>query len=126
MWCSETVTDGLPFFRGELTLSQTLSLASTDVRLTLPGDYLTAKVRLNGELAGELVFQNSLDLAPFARVGDNQLEVTFSIGNRNLLGPLHSVAPETLVAPRFFAYNDLPGAEQGRLLYKLRRFYAAE
>lgn len=123
---SETVTDGLPFFRGELTLSQTLSLASTDVRLTLPGDYLTAKVRLNGDFAGELVFQNSLDLAPFARVGDNHLEVTFSIGNRNLLGPLHSVAPEILVAPRFFTYNDLPGAEQGRLLYKLRRFYAAE
>lgn len=120
---SETVTDGLPFFRGDLTVTGTLQLESTRVRLTLPGDYLTAKVWVNGQYAGELVFRASLDLSEFARVGENEIRVTFSIGNRNLLGPHHSTNPEILISPAVFAENDLPGAEEGRLRCKLRRFY---
>lgn len=120
---SETVTDGLPFFRGELTLTQTLTLEKTDVRLALPGDFLTAKVTVNGKKAGELVFQSTLDISPYTRVGENRLEVTFTVGNRNLLGPMHCVDPEKWVSPALFAQNDLPGAQDSRLLYKLRKFY---
>ena len=120
---SETVTDGLPFFRGSLTVHQNLTLAHTDMRLALPGDYLTAKVWINGSFAGELVFDAFLDISQFARVGDNEVKVTFTIGNRNLLGPLHSSDPEMQVWPGLYVCNDLPGAESGRMPYKLRRFY---
>ena len=120
---TETVTDGLPFFRGDLTLTGNLYLEKTNVSLAIPGDYLPAKVRINGCDAGELVFQGLLDISPFARVGENQVEVTFSIGNRNLLGPLHCTNPEIQINPAVFACNDLPGAAEGRLQYKFRKFY---
>lgn len=121
---SEPVTDGLPFFRGELTLTQNFCLTDPHVRLALPGDYLTAKVTVNGSFAGELCFENTIDISPWAHPGDNEIRVTFTIGNRNLLGPFHALAPEVFVDPPTFERNDIPRTADGHPRYKFRRFYS--
>lgn len=120
----EPVTDGLPFFRGELTLTQELFLADPNIRLEIPGDYLTAKVSVNGQYAGELCFTNVLDISPWARAGSNEIRVTLTIGNRNLLGPLHSQESEIFVEPASFERNDIPSIPGGKPTYKFRRFYS--
>ena len=68
---TEPVTDGLPFFRGDLTLTQTVNLSETDLILELPGDYLTAKVHVNGRYAGEFCYNGTLDISDFTVLGDN-------------------------------------------------------
>ena len=120
----EPISDGLPFFRGELTLTQTLYLSDPNIRLSLPGDYLTAKVTVNDHYAGELCFENTLDISPWTHPGDNEIRVTFTIGNRNLLGPFHSLAPEVFVDPPTFERNDIPSTADGHFRYKFRRFYS--
>lgn len=120
----EPVTDGLPFFRGELTLTQNLHLFDPNVRLAFPGDYLTAKVTVNGSYAGELSFESSIDISPWAHAGDNKIKASFTIGNRNLLGPFHSLASEIFVDPPTFERNDIPSTADGHPRYKFRRLYS--
>ena len=122
-WICEPVTDGLPFFRGALTLTQTLTLDDPHVSLALEGAYLTARVIVNGQDAGTLCFQALLDLSPWAKAGDNTVTVVFTLGNRNLLGPLHTKDPEAFVGPHSFVPNDLPGSTVEHPRYKFSRFY---
>lgn len=119
---SETVTDGLPFFRGDLTLSQEIWLDDHNVRLALDGDYLIAKVWVNSYYAGEICFQSTLDISSWAKAGYNELQVQFTIGNRNLLGPFHSQEQEAFTCPDSFSRNDFPNDEYGHLKYKFRKF----
>lgn len=121
---NEPVSDGFPFFRGELTLTKNLPLADAQVRLIPLGDYLTAKVFVNGSYAGDVCFESAVDISPWAHTGDNELRIVFTIGNRNLLGPLHFLAPEVFVDPPSFECNDIPRTTDGQSRYKFRRFYS--
>ena len=121
---TEPVINGLPFFRGELTLEQTLFLTDPHIRLAIPGDYLTAKVTINGQYAGELCFDGTIDISRWTHKGENTIQVTFIIGNRNLLGPLHTLTPEIFIDPSSFERNDIPSAADGLPTYKFRRFYS--
>ena len=120
---TDVVQDGFPYFRGALTVSQTVRFAHNNIRLVLPGDYLTASVWVNGQYAGELCYKEGLDISSVARPGENELRVLFSIGNRNLLGPLHTKDKEYGVGPHLFENNDLPNGVDGSSMYKFRRFY---
>jgi len=122
---TEPVLDGLPFFRGKLTLKQTITLEDPRVLLKLEGRWLLADVRVNGKDAGTLLFGRRLDLSTVAHAGENELEVTFTLGNRNLLGPFHAVNSErTCLGPDAYTASDLPCAEGGSIRYKFYRFYA--
>lgn len=121
---SETVTDGLPFFRGDLTLTQKVDLIDPNIRLALDGDFLTAKVSVNGQYAGEICFENTVDISRFAKLGENEISVTFCIGNRNLLGPFHAGEKEVFVCPTLFEASNIPAAAAGEPQYKFRTFYA--
>ena len=120
---SEPVTDGLPFFRGDLTLTQKVKLTETDLLLELPGDYLTAKVYVNDQYAGEFCYNGTLDISKFTVLGENTFRVTFTIGNRNLLGPFHAQLDESFVAPELFEACDLPAGPNGEPRYKFHCFY---
>ena len=119
----EPVTDGLPFFRGELTLRQNVVLNDPCICLALKGEYHTAKVTVNGQYAGELCYHHTLDISPFAKAGDNEICATFTIGNRNLLGPFHSAEPEVFVSPVSFETSDIPSGADGAPKYKFKLFY---
>lgn len=114
---TEPVTEGLPFFRGDLTLTQEISLSQRDVLLRLEGEYMAAKVWLNDQYVGAMFLNNSLDLYQFAKEGVNTLKVAFTLGNRNFLGPFHS-REEKFVSPDNFQCSDF---DQG--IYKFRKFY---
>ena len=120
---SETVTDGLPFFRGDLTLTQTVDLIDSDIRLALDGDFLTAKVTVNGHYAGEICFENAVDIGKFAKMGENEISVTFTLGNRNVLGPFHAAEVESFVCPTLFEASNIPATKDGDPKYKFRTFY---
>ncbi|MBQ6997992.1 MAG: hypothetical protein IJN60_06455 [Oscillospiraceae bacterium] len=122
----ETVTDGLPFFRGELTLTQTVDLPDPNIRLALEGDFLTAKIAVNGQFASEICFENAVDISRFAKPGENEISVTFMLGNRNLLGPFHAAGAESFVCPTLFETSDIPATENGDPRYKFRTFYQKE
>ena len=120
----EPVTDGLPFFRGDLTLTQKVDLMDPNIRLALEGDFLTAKVSVNGQYAGEICFENTVDISRFAKMGENEISVTFTLGNRNLFGPFHAAEAESFVCPTLFETSNIPAAETGEPQYKFRTFYA--
>ena len=104
----DLVTEGYPFFAGSVTLSTEYThVSGGPTRLTLDGRYATARVRLNGTEAGELLFSHSLDLSGLLREGKNELTVTITGSNRNLMGPHHRPNPESYgVGPNTFSYEN--------------------
>jgi len=104
----DLVTEGYPFFAGSVTLSTEYThISGGPTRLELDGRYATARVRLNGEDAGELLFSQSLDLSGLLREGKNELTITITGSNRNLMGPHHRPDPEPFgVGPSSFSYEN--------------------
>jgi len=121
---SEPTTEGLPFFRGELKMSQKVILEDANTLLRVKGRYQTARVYVNGKYAGELFFEHQIDISEYAVQGENLIEIAFTIGNRNVLGPFHYAEAENGVGPHCFEAFDLPDSAQGHTRYKLYRFYA--
>lgn len=83
------VDGGFPFFAGDITLSGKFTADTPDVRLRLPGRWHIAQVKVNGTEFKQLMFSDTIDVSAAAVTGENQLEVTYTIGNRNLYGPHH-------------------------------------
>lgn len=123
---SELTTDGFPFLHGKVTLRQEVSLDTENTILHLKGRYMTAKVCVNGEEAGDLLFDRRIDISPYAKKGINQIETEFVLGNRNFMGPFHHAGVEGGIGPSTFDICDLPRSQDGTLQYKLYRFYCDE
>ena len=87
------VEDGFPFFAGELPLRQAVTVTDTAKALVLDRFHLV-DVAVNGKEAGRLMLSRTLDLSPYLKEGENVLDLTLSVGNRNLLGPHHTVEEE--------------------------------
>jgi len=119
----EPTTDGLPFFRGELTMRKKVVLENPNVILRVVGQYVTAKVRINGKEAGELVLSRQIDVSDYANPGENLVEIIFTIGNRNLLGPFHYVENDIYIGPDTFDSYALPDSEDGLPRYKLDKIF---
>ena len=124
----EPTVEGLPFFAGELTAVQTVKLSAGKNRLVVDGHYMTARVWLNGEPAGDLLFDTELDV--MAKDGDNEIRITYWVDNRNLMGPQHLNGPKVQpVTP--FAFQLPGGWENGKhpryhTAYDLRCMYEAD
>ncbi len=86
---TEPVYDGLPFFSGRLTLKQSVEFNCTNIGLRIPGTQLLSYIKINGQYAGRLMFNNVLDISKYAKTGRNDIEVDLIISNRNLYGPFH-------------------------------------
>ena len=101
------VTSGYPFFAGELTLSTTLDYKLGDPTvLRLTGRYATAKIKVNGAVAGSLILSERIDLAPYLKEGENTLEIILKNGLRNLFGPHHNTDAEVnMLCPRHFTFE---------------------
>jgi hypothetical protein len=113
---------------GELVLTQTVILDTSDVCLKIAGDYQTASVKVNGKAAGKLLFDTELDISGFANSGENDIEVRFILNNKNLMGPHHLVgAKDRYTAPNCFQlFGDWKGkeSEQYHSYYYIKKFYA--
>lgn len=123
----EPVTEGFPFLAGEMTLRQSVTLETSDIRMQVPGEYQIAAVKVNGIDAGKLFFDRELDLSQVAKVGENELEVRFVLNNRNRMGPHHlKGSKDAGVSPWSFELGGSWDEDQSRCYhedYDLKKFY---
>ena len=99
----DLITDGYPFFAGDITLKKTFNYDGGECVLKIDGKYGFAQVFVNGKKVDKSYFSNQIDATPFVKKGENQLLVTLYTGNRNLLGPHHRVDEDCLwVGPDTF------------------------
>ncbi len=87
---SSLIKDGFPFFRGDITLKGKVYADSENASLFVGKRFQMMKVKVNGKEAGEMLFSKELDLSGLLRKGENEIEITLTVGNRNLLGPFHA------------------------------------
>ena len=98
------VTDGYPFFAGELDMVTEIDYKSGNpTELLLDGRYSTAEIYVNGKYASTLMFSNHCDLSAHLIEGKNTLRIRLFNARRNQLGPLHANDVEPIsVSPRTF------------------------
>ena len=97
------ITNGFPFFKGDITLTQKVFVADTNAKLVIDGRFHLIEVKVNGKYVGKMLFDSELDLTEYLKKGENEIEITLTVGNRNLLGPFHTVEEEPLgVGPNTF------------------------
>lgn len=101
----DITVQGFPFFHGPMTLRTTVNLTGSDWTLRVNGRYQYAKVWVNGEYAGLLLFDDTCDLSGLLHPGENTIELQLMSSNRNLFGPFHTKGdPEPYgVSPSLFA-----------------------
>lgn len=117
------LTDGYPFFAGTMCLKRKLMLEKTDAILEFLGRFQGMKVRINGVPAGNLLFDNRMDISKYTRVGENEIELELIVSNRNLFGPHHHAEDEEpeSVGPYTF---ELPGTWKNGESSRYRESYA--
>jgi hypothetical protein len=91
---SSLILDGFPFFRGEIALTKKIIVDDTNIKLVFDKRFQVIRVRVNKEEAGTLLFSNELDISPYLKKGENEIELLLTVSNRNLLGPFHTLQEE--------------------------------
>lgn len=101
------VTEGYPFFAGSMTFQGEVDYKGNNAtELFLNGRFAIAKVSVNGQEAGTMMFRHHLNLAGYLKPGKNLISVTLFNSNRNLMGPHHRPDPEPFaVGPNTFSYE---------------------
>jgi hypothetical protein len=93
-----TVTDlveqGYPFFSGDITLKQTVNVEDANSELVIEDRFQLLEVKVNGVDFGRWMFGKRLDVSKALKVGENEIEIVLTVGNRNLLGPFHTLEQE--------------------------------
>ena len=93
---SELITQGFPFFSGNIILKQNITVSDTAAQLKINKRFHLIKVKVNGIDAGKIMLCKRLDLSHVLKKGENEIEITLTVGNRNLLGPFHTKEEEPL------------------------------
>ncbi len=101
----DITVQGLPFFHGAMRLKRTITVHDTSWQLRCAGRVQYARVFVNGQKAGTLLFSDTLELSPYLHPGENALELELMASNRNLFGPHHNAEdPEPpFVDPTLFS-----------------------
>ncbi len=96
------INDGYPFFSGDITLKGEIYSENGEGVLKIDGKFHIIDVYVNKEYAGRMMFTPTLDISPYLNAGKNEIELTLTVGIRNLLGPFHDpeleprwVSPDT-------------------------------
>ena len=103
----EMTLDGYPFFAGRIKFKGVIHLIDTNVKLKFLGKIHFANVYVNGVKAGNLMFDNTLDVSSVAIKGDNDVEIEIFTGLRNFYGPHHNAVHDEIggVSPYAFTYT---------------------
>jgi len=88
------IEEGYPFFAGDIVLKQSVTVDDVNKELVLDKRFHLVDVKVNGKAAGRMMFSNRLDLSEYLTVGENEIELTLTVGNRNLLGAFHTQEQE--------------------------------
>jgi len=93
---SSLITDGFPFFRGNISLSKKIYINDTNYELVLDKRFQYVFVTVNGKKVGSMMFSNKIDLSDYLKIGENEIILDLIVSNRNLLGPSHGCAEEDI------------------------------
>ena len=100
---SSLIEEGYPFFSGDIVLKQTVCVEDTNAELVLDKRFQMLEAKVNGKYVDKLMFGYKLDLSNYLVKGENELEITLTVGNRNLLGAFHTREQESFsVGPYTF------------------------
>lgn len=101
------IDKGYTYFAGTLELVKEFELEKpARAVLKADGRFAVIDVSVNGKYAGNMMFDYSLDITPFLKAGKNEIKLSVTSGNRNLLGPHHNIDPESFfVSPHTFTVN---------------------
>lgn len=91
------ISDGFPFFKGEITLEQDIEVDNINKILVIDGDFLLIDLFINEKYVSRMMFKKKIDISSFLKLGKNHIKIALTVSNRNLLGPFHSYEEE----PRF-------------------------
>ena len=91
---SDLVSDGYPFFAGNITLKKKFYCQDKQCVLNIKGKYGYAEISVNGKRAEKSYFDNKVDVSNLVEIGENLLEVTLYTSNKNLLGPHHNIGED--------------------------------
>ena len=123
----EPVTEGFPFLAGEMVMKQTVAFDTKDILLKIDGEYHMAVVKVNDVLVGEMLFDTEIDVSHVAKEGENEVEVTFVLSNRNRMGPHHTIPGHRLsVGPWHFEFSGSWEEERNEFYqpeFVLKKFY---
>lgn len=100
---------GFPFFNGKMVLKKTFNLQKGNYRLEFNKKLASlVSVKVNGEETVDILWKPySVDLTPFIKKGENEIEITLIASLRNLLGPHHIEEGENYeVTPASFFKED--------------------
>lgn len=103
---TDTVTQGYPFFAGNMTVKIHFKSDGKPCNLRLPKGIHLSYLKVNDLTVNKRYFEEVVDISPYVKVGDNVAEITAYSGNRNLLGPHHYLPePEPkFVTPQKFDF----------------------
>ena len=88
------IEQGYPFFSGDIVLKQTVMVEDVNSELIINDRFQMMEVKVNGKDMGRLMFGKRLDLSSALVKGKNEIELTLTVGNRNLLGAFHTLEQE--------------------------------
>ena len=88
------ITEGYPFFRGEINLEQTIEVDDINKTLVIDGRFQLIDLYVNDKFVKRMMFDYKVDLSKYLKVGKNKIQICLVVSNRNLLGPHHFVLEE--------------------------------
>lgn len=88
---SDLIRDGFPFLAGDITIFKTVNVDNPYSKLVIDNPFLLIDVTVNNEYVGRMMFESSIDLSSALTEGENEIKLTVTLGNSNLLGPFHCI-----------------------------------
>jgi hypothetical protein len=64
------------------------------MELVIDNRFQLIDVKVNGIFCGRMMFNNRLDISSALKPGENEIELTLTVSNRNLFGPFHTIWEE--------------------------------
>ena len=99
------LTDGYPFFSGDITLEKRFISNTDKGLLRLEGNYCLSEITLNGKKIEKSYFAKLVDVSDALVVGENRIQIHLWSGNRNLLGPFHFHIEPPGIGPNHYEFR---------------------
>ena len=93
----DTVTGGLPFYRGALEYTLETEVEDGEYEIVLHGRFATFEASVNGEPLTDVTFGKRFRCK--LKTGQNTVRAVVYSGNRNAYGPFHLCTPDVSVSP---------------------------
>ena len=114
MVVNDLVSEGYPFFSGEVTLKKKFNVENTNILLNMLGRYHLSYLKINGTVVEKSYFETKVDVSKYVSIGENELEIRLFSSNRNLLGPHHFKTEEEPFGVRPATFEALKTWKKGK------------